>query len=124
MSDKLNAKDIAAIRERCEKATEGPWKTHLVDDTSVVSLTGTDSCTTCDSSQAEREDGYNIEYERMETGATFIAHARTDIPALLADRDRLVEALQYVLEDAGLVPRATSKCREVVRQALEGSTHD
>ena len=85
----MTDKEVEEIRARCDKATEGPWKTHLVDDTSIVTEDGTDVCTTCDSSQAEREDGYNVEYERMEADADFIAHARTDIPALLAEVTRL-----------------------------------
>jgi hypothetical protein len=92
----LTAQALREIEERAEKATPGPWKTHLVDDTSVVTEDGADVCATCDSSQAEREDGYNVEYERMEADAAFIAHARTDIPALIADRKALVEVLRLV----------------------------
>lgn len=85
----MTTPDIEAIKKRTEAATEGPWKTHLVDDTSIVTEDGTDVCTTCDSTQAEREDGYNVEYERMEADAQFIAHARSDIPALLSYIDTL-----------------------------------
>jgi hypothetical protein len=31
----------------------------------------------------------------------------------------LLAALQYVLEDDGYIPRATSECRKVVRAAIE-----
>ncbi len=49
--------------------TPGPWRAHLVDDTTIVAPDGTDVATTCDSAETEREDGYNIEYERMERDA-------------------------------------------------------
>ena len=79
----MTPQELDAIEARAAKATKGPWETHLVDDTTIVS----DNCeigTTCDSSNTERDDGYNIEYERMEADADFIAHARQDIPDLLA----------------------------------------
>ncbi len=41
-------------------------------------------------------------------------------PMLMKTVWRLQEALKHVLEDDGLVPRATSDCRKVVREALEG----
>lgn len=76
------------LRELAKAATPGPWKTHLVDDTTVIGPDGVDVCTTCDSSQAEREDGYNVEYERMEADAAFIAAANpAAISALYAELD-------------------------------------
>ena len=117
MSDKLNAKDIAAIRERCERATEGPCVA-----LSSVAEGGDPSDTWFIKAQPHPAlRGFTKDVAMVEgrENAEFVAHSFADIPALLADRDRLVEALQYVLEDDGLVPRATSKCREVVRQALD-----
>lgn len=104
------------IRERVARATEGPWNTHLVDDTCVVSADGTEVCTTCDSSQTERDDGYNIEYERMEKDAAFIAHARQDIPDLLAEIDRLNANLRTVQNAAKTLAAAQGSELEHRRQ--------
>lgn len=109
---------IEEIRARAEKATPGPWKTHLVDDTSVVTEDGTDVCTTCDSSQAEREDGYNVEYERMEADAAFIAHVREDIPYLLAELDRLKAHWDGVCEKRTLADRLRGHYRTAITDGL------
>ena len=69
------------IVDGLEGVTPGPWKTHLVDDTTIVSRHNT-VATTCDSSETERDDGYNIEYERMERDAAHIA--RLSPPTILA----------------------------------------
>lgn len=80
-------------RALAEAATPGPWKLHLVDDTTIISNNGLDICTTCDSAEVERHDSYNIEYERMEADAAFIAASREAVPALIAEVERLREAL-------------------------------
>lgn len=74
----LSDKEIAAIKARCEQATPGPWK-------SVVEARGETVGT--DFIMTGGEDIYL-------TGATvtdqdFIAHARQDIPKLIAEIERL-----------------------------------
>lgn len=70
--DMATPKDIdPGIRERCERATEGPWWVESCAGLVFVRTTG-------DRPIDEFHD------------KLFIAHARTDIPALLDDRDRLV----------------------------------
>jgi hypothetical protein len=44
-----------------------------------------------------------------------------DIEVLVQQRHLLREACQYVLEDDGLMPRATSACRDHVRSLLATS---
>ena len=112
----MTPEELDAIEVRAAKATEGPWNTHLVDDTCVVSADRTKVCTTCDSSQTERDDGYNIEYERMEKDAAFIAHARQDVPALIAAlREAQAENARLKAINANLMgddedkPRYTTK---------------
>ena len=78
----IDAKTIEELRRLLAKATPGPWSTHLVDDTTIISPTR-EVATTCDSVQAEREDGYNIEYEQMEADAALIVAMRSALPALL-----------------------------------------
>ena len=79
--NKLSEKEIEAIRKRAEMATEGPWQKdgaidiHSPDGTEVAAAWG---------GYADQE---------------FIAHARQDIPKLLAEiersRELLVKAYQY-----------------------------
>lgn len=86
--------DVDAIRARAATATPGPWTTsseHSVragDDELVATTTA---------------------YERHAADAEFIAHARSDIPALLAQVARLRDALETLsdrLEGDGAVAQA------------------
>ena len=81
MTNKLSEKEIEAIRKRAKMATEGPWQKdgaidiHAPNGTEVAAAWG---------GYADQE---------------FIAHAREDIPKLLAEiersRELLVKAYQY-----------------------------
>lgn len=84
----IDAAKIEELRGLLAKATPGPWSTHLVDDTTIISPTR-EVATTCDSVQAEREDGYNIEYEQMEADAALIVAMRSALPDLLDAAERL-----------------------------------
>ena len=64
--------DLAAIEERCAKATEGPWRHY--GGQSVYGPENTD---------------IDIAEATLKADAACIAHARTDIPALLAEVRRL-----------------------------------
>ena len=85
------------IEAGLEGVTPGPWKTHLVDDTTIVAPDRTVVATTCDSAETEREDGYNIEYERMERDAAHIARC---LPLNMAEMIRLAR-LGMAVEQAG-----------------------
>lgn len=78
----IDAKTIEELQGLLAKATLGPWSTHLVDDTTIMSP-AREVATTCDSSQTDREDGYDIEYEQMEADAALIVAMRNALPALL-----------------------------------------
>ena len=82
------------LRKILDEATPGPWKTHLVDDTTIIATDGTDVATTCDSANVERSDAYNVEYERMEANARLIALA----PDLAAALIKAEEALRPFAE--------------------------
>lgn len=86
-NEKTSPVDVAAIRERCEAATPGPW----IRDPEYASV--------C----APARDGECVAVCSMSDGppaagwvadAEFIAHAREDIPVLLAE----IERLQAVVE--------------------------
>jgi hypothetical protein len=73
--------DLPAIRQRCARATAGPWKSFIEgrDHTSGSSFIMT--------------GGEDIELlGATEEDQDFIAHARQDIPLLLAEIDRLMVA--------------------------------
>lgn len=89
MSDnKLTDEELYQIRQRCEKASLGPWKSYIEgrdhwggDDVIITGVKG--------------EIGEDIYL----TGATdddqdFIAHARQDIPRLLDEVERLKRVIK------------------------------
>jgi hypothetical protein len=78
----LSDDDIAEIRDRCNRATPGPWKSYVE---------GRDHTSGSDFIMTGGEDIYL-------TGASvddqdFIAHARQDIPKLIAEIERLRKLL-------------------------------
>lgn len=95
--------DTAEIEARLAAATEGPWAADLdIFDceeceieacvsnmgTTILFTSGTDQNTR--GSDSEREAAWIAADKSQELkDAAFIAHARTDIPALLAEIDRL-----------------------------------
>ena len=89
----MTSLDLAAIRQRVEKATEGPWNTgfdYEKNDPTVLTP-----------GHLEHTIDYTLTEGGLEHGkadAEFIAHAREDIPALLAEIDRLNATIQRVRE--------------------------
>lgn len=59
MDEKITQEELTEIRDRAEKATEGPWSEYV------------------------------IQFACVEEDADFIAHAREDIPKLLAEIERM-----------------------------------
>ena len=81
--------DINAIRERANKATKGPWEFTGVDVYSDVAM-GRAKCVAAHPPYGKKlfaRDG------------TFIAHARTDIPALCDEVERLRTLLQEAIDN-------------------------
>jgi hypothetical protein len=93
MSDLLTPEQLAAIRERAEKATVGPWHTDdAQDDWVVVAPSGM----VCDIAWEGCVDMAHPErgaVQNVAANATFIAAARADVPALLAHVAALSEEL-------------------------------
>ena len=67
----MDEKQLAEIKERCEKATPGPWK--VVEGKSFGVQSENKNIASC----------FRTENEQ------FIAHSRTDIPELIAEVERL-----------------------------------
>lgn len=90
---------LSEIRKRCEEATPGPW---FWDDGDYVFLTlvepmpeevGILHCR--DPRYGDDSDGRPHPGDRA-----FMAHARMDVPALLAEVDRLKQKYEKVYEQA------------------------
>lgn len=95
----MNKEQLDAIKERANKATEGPWK--IFEDSEVKA--GCQIGTAWDHPQAKGPVGIvnlatsvtggeikNCVYIQSDD-ARFIAHARQDVPALVAEVERLRE---------------------------------
>lgn len=109
--------ELQAIRERCDRATSGPWDITVLWSSVGGRLREQPECQV-HQSLVEYEIPRNIACRRFtgqsadfgsdepprdegEVGlrpedAAFIAHARADVPALLAEVDRLREMLRSV----------------------------
>jgi hypothetical protein len=97
--------DIKTLRELCEKATPGPWKacgaekctcglvwSKEIDD--VVAC-----CSTCENA------GISVEGQQIRANMEFIAAARTALPELLEEVERLRKVFQqacdWIHQDSG-----------------------
>lgn len=78
-NEPLTAEQLAEIKARAEAATPGPWKRFRMDRFSINNEPLEKHI--CGVSQESEHD------------AAFIAHAREDIPALLAEVERLRKQL-------------------------------
>lgn len=98
--DALTPERLDEIRERAEAATEGPWRSHDFghageeEPSSIVVHVGRFDHSDLLTYDTETAVAYMPRWERQESdNATFIAHARTDVPDLLAEVDRLTAEL-------------------------------
>jgi hypothetical protein len=107
---KLTQEQLEAIRQRAEHATPGPWKEDDVTG-ALVSDIGEDV--------AVFDAGpYIYAHDRTEANMEFIAHARTDIPALLEHIAEL-EAELARLKDALINTERKGIVRAYYRQVHE-----
>jgi len=103
--------ELKAIKDRCEKATPGPWYPVATDDECSMNAryVGTNSRGWPRHDQQVGMNGERAEEtiaitllqyprvadvadERWDENADFIAHAREDIPKLIAEVERLKQA--------------------------------
>jgi hypothetical protein len=78
--------ELKTIKERAEKATEGPW----YECGARYTMISRDISTEEPEDVAEVCNHYRNE-EQIQFNKSFIAHARTDIPKLLRVIERLIE---------------------------------
>ena len=101
MTNITNA-ELTEMKERAKKATAGPWVTYY--ESLVKSKEG-------DKVVADTWQVVNGEYD-----ARFIAHAREDVPRLVAEVERLREALRDIIQNSES-PRTVS---DLAEEALTG----
>ncbi len=85
----LTIDDIAALRALAEKATPGPWRQHLVDDTTIIDATGEFVASTFPEGGMDDDIDYATDTEQREHSAAFIAAAANTLPAALDEIERL-----------------------------------
>jgi hypothetical protein len=101
----ITEEELAAIEERAAAATPGPWHVRLLDDDHAANLVAVS--TTPDTGRGESWPDFAagemvaatlVQFpnryidcvdERWDENALFIAHAREDIPRLIAEIRRL-----------------------------------
>jgi hypothetical protein len=108
----MTTDDLAAIKARADAATPGPW---AIDFGSVVASDGEDFVTPC------------YPDERGQLDADFIAHAREDVPALLArvreleaDRDDWQQAARVYAKSRDASDHRADKARARVTELEAG----
>jgi len=82
----MNAEQLNAIKERAAKATPGPWEAKGLHSLSYARV-------------EKRETKYEskIIVEALnDDNIVFIAHAREDVPALVAEVERLQQETEYL----------------------------
>jgi hypothetical protein len=80
---------IAELRALAEKATKGPWRQHLVDDTVIIDYDGNTIAETFPEGGVDDKIDYDTDTEQREHNAAFIAAARDALPAALDEIERL-----------------------------------
>jgi hypothetical protein len=89
MSTQNSRPDLDAILARASAATPGPWENSSGKGTGAVSAPSSHCAVYQNIRTVEIDDTVS----RWQADATFIAHARTDIPELVAYARRLENAL-------------------------------
>ncbi len=101
----LTPEQIAEIRARCEAATEGPWREFISDyDAGTLFVTQIRNGLMNEQLDPVADEIWS------EADAAFIAHARTDIPALLAALDELVAEIARLRDVADAATQMRSAC--------------
>lgn len=87
--------DLKAIKERCEKATPGPWKPEWTEGDTIRRLRPHSNVNlNAGAAWAVGPDARSG--LKAKNDAAFIAHARTDLPALVAWAERAATYLRQL----------------------------
>lgn len=105
--------DVQAIRARCDAATPGPWFATEADSSMIGSSLNSynDSRYTVSTKlgwAGWETDGGHEGYGISEANALFIAHAREDVPALVAENRELRAELYRLLRSTVAIQKYTA----------------
>lgn len=109
----LLTNELRAIEDRANEATPGPWVRGKKswDGTDIATVTGpsVEEIVQEPTTFYAYPSGSFVDVDGMEANLEFIAHARQDVPALVAEVKRLTEILRATrarilieLDDAGI----------------------
>lgn len=127
---------IAELRALGAKATKLPYRQHLVDDTTIIAVDGTEIACTFPQGGIDDDVDFATDVEQKERDAAFLAAAANTLPAALdeierlrAENEKLREALTKIVrtEVTGLGKTYTAilnECLAISRRALDGGEHD
>lgn len=120
--DMTNTVDVAAIQARVDAATPGEW--FVVSENETV-----DGCAVevVSVMVGEGEGPYSyiaIECEHGAADAEFIAHARADVPALLAENARVEADLAVAVHEATTTRAALERVRELLNSTKSWHTYE
>lgn len=114
---RLSTEELQAIKERCKKATSGPWI--LMPEVCGIEGQGvfeTDSFGCI----CEVGDPYPRGNNRPQQNMEFIANARQDIPKLLAEIERLRETIKIARKEFmwGSVESACARVDDILAEVI------
>lgn len=102
----LSDEQLAAIRERCEKATPGPWrKCHASDGACQCGLIWSIPLDMTVVSVDHKDEYHEVPWDEFQANKDFIGNSRVDIPALLASHAALTEQLDIARRNSEQVQR-------------------
>ena len=104
--------DLKAIKAREEAATEGPWQSLLRSVKSVREDRRREAII----ASSGLSDGHRKE---AEANMEFIAHARTDVPALIAEVERLRAEIAEWVKASKSAMATHIEFRQNVRELIE-----
>jgi len=121
--------DLEAIKARLEGVTKGPWAVRQtvihgknyggcwveIENGSLIPMSGSGGSMSYTSRILETQC-----HDHNDANARFIAAARADIPALVAEVERLRDALTQIAGNPGYADDPWS----IARAALKGPTND
>lgn len=105
-----------ALRELGEKATPAPWKTHLVDDMSVIDSDGGLVCDTDPKFGTDDDHDFSTDTDRKEADAALIVALRNALPEIIASLSAC-ECAKLREERDKWKERAADRCDEAQRWA-------
>lgn len=124
----MNQEQLNAIKERALNATDGPWQVYEMEDGTHIGTAEHHPQLKSPMHVVTMSYWGDKPHSRVFIGkdnAEFIKHAITDVPALVAEVERLREALEKIMEaEAPNMEGWETMVYKIARQALGGEALD